>query len=214
VLWRGAVTQQNLPPWLTAMLESAWVTVVFSGGHAVFYLIPSSSCAGLLTWGVYTRPQQPDHLGIGELWETVERFLPPAWADVCRPSEIISVHPVTDLTADTYVAHPFVLIGDAATLARPHTGAGAVKAMLDAACLERSLIAGADWNEVLARYDAERRPEGNRLVDIGRRIGRAMVERTPEWASMTPADMLSWTAALLGGRDHYLYRARTQEMTG
>lgn len=212
-LWRGTVTEQKLPQRLTTILESVFVTVVFAGGHAVFYLIPAQSGQRLLTWAVYTRPRALTHAGIGEVWDTVERFLPPAWADTCRLSEVLCVHPVRDLTATTYIANPLLLAGDAATLARPHTASGAVKAILDAVRLERALRTSADLSEVLARYDADRRPQGNQLVEIGRRIGSAMVEQTPRWASMTPDDISSWTAAALGGYEHYLYRRSPQQLT-
>lgn len=208
-LWRGIVAEERLTGRLVDMLTSAVVTVVFPQGHAIFYLIPSSSGERLLTWGVYTRPRRPKHVGIREIWTTLARSLPPAWADACHRSGVLCVHPVQDATATSYVAGPFLLVGDAATLARPHTASGAVKAMLDAKSLERVLATGADRAESLATYDADRRPAGNQLVEIGRRLGDGMVERTPCWESMTAADMPGWTAAVLGDHNNYLFRPRS-----
>lgn len=116
------------------------------------------------------------------------------------------MHPVRDATTTSYAADPFLLVGDAATLTRPHTASGAAKALLDAKGLEHALRTGANRAEVLAIYDTERRPAGNELVAVGRRLGRAMVERTPCWTAMTSQDMPDWMAAALSGHDHYLYR--------
>jgi hypothetical protein len=58
---------------------------------------------------------------------------------------------------------------------------------------------------VLIAYDAERATAGNTLVDLGKRIGRAQVEHTPDWATMTPADFEAWTAATLSGESLYFY---------
>jgi 2-polyprenyl-6-methoxyphenol hydroxylase-like FAD-dependent oxidoreductase len=208
-LWRGVVIEDHLPARLVDILASAFVTLVFPGGHAIFYLIPSGSGNRLLTWAVYTRPRRPECAGIEEIWKTVARFLPPAWADACRRSGVLCVHPVLDVMATSYVAGPFLLAGDAATLARPHAASGAVKAMLDAMSLEHALTTGADRAEALAVYDAERRPAGNQLVEVGRRLGYGMVERTPCWTSMTADDMPGWTAAVLGGHSHYLYQSQS-----
>lgn len=205
-LWRGIVNEDHLPTWITDLLATAFVTVVFPGGHAIFYLIPSNSGGRQLFWALYQRPHQPGHADTDEVWETVARFLPPAWAEVCRRSGVRCVHSVRDATAISYVADPFLLVGDAATLPRPHTASGAAKAMLDAKSMEHALRTGANRAEVLAIYDAERRPAGNQLVETGRRLGKAMVERTPCWTSMTPQDMPGWMAAALRGHDHYLYR--------
>ncbi|MBB5867323.1 2-polyprenyl-6-methoxyphenol hydroxylase-like FAD-dependent oxidoreductase [Allocatelliglobosispora scoriae] len=202
-LWRGTIPQERLPRSLRPIVESSFVTGVFDGGHAVFYLIPSDTGGRRLMWAVYGCPPGADPAG--EPWATIERVLPPAWAEACRESETPVVHPVTDRAAATYAADRVLLIGDAATLARPHTASGAVKAMLDAACIERLLAAGTDLREVPVRYDAERRPAGNQLVEIGRRLGGAMVDRTPPWGSMTPEDLSDWTASVLRGDSHYLY---------
>ena len=46
---------------------------------------------------------------------------------------------------------------------------------------------------------------GNALVDMGRRIGRAQVEQTPPWATMTPAEFRQWVADTLSGERLYFY---------
>jgi 2-polyprenyl-6-methoxyphenol hydroxylase-like FAD-dependent oxidoreductase len=208
-LWRGILPEEKLPTWAADVLATAFVTVVFPGGHAIFYLVPSDSGGRQLFWAVYQHPRRPGHADVDEIWATVAGQLPPAWADVCRLAGVRCVHPVRDSTAASYATGAFLLAGDAATLARPHTASGATKALLDAKSMEHALRTGANRAEVLTTYDAQRRPAGNELVAVGRRLGQAMVERTPNWTSMTADDMPGWLTAALGGHDHYLYRSRS-----
>ena len=98
-----------------------------------------------------------------------------------------------------------MLIGDAGTVTRPHTGSGATKAMQDALTLERLGAEHGDWELVLAAYDADRTATGDSLVELGRRIGRDQVEQTPPWGEMTPDDFDAWTKGTLSGVQLYFY---------
>lgn len=90
-------------------------------------------------------------------------------------------------------------------MTRPHTASGAVKALQDALCLERSLRASSSAAEALHRYAEERSAEGARLVGLGRRLGRELVENTPDWPTMGPAEVDALSRAALNGADSYLY---------
>lgn len=109
------------------------------------------------------------------------------------------------MPAPCYVGPRTLLIGDAATVARPHTGAGALKALQDALALERIAAAGGSWEQILAAYDAERRPVGNRTVELGQRLGQAQVLRTPDWSLMTPDLFPRWIADTLESRSSWAY---------
>ncbi|MGC9536917.1 FAD-dependent monooxygenase [Streptomyces sp. UG1] len=89
--------------------------------------------------------------------------------------------PIYDFTASRYAVGRALLMGDAATVARPHTGAGAVKALQDATVLEPALTSTATRPQALAAYDADRAPYGRVMVDLERRLGRALVQQTPNW---------------------------------
>ena len=71
--------------------------------------------------------------------------------------------------------------------------------------LERLTHEYDDWDALLTAYDAERVEAGRSLVEMGRRIGRAQVEQTPDWAAMSPGDFEAWTAATLAGEQLYFY---------
>ena len=109
------------------------------------------------------------------------------------------------LVVDAYVRGPVMLIGDAGTVSRPHTGSGATKALQDALALERLGREHPDWSDLLPAYDAERTSAGRDLVELGRRIGRDQVEQTPPWGSMTPSDFDGWTRGTLAGESLYFY---------
>ncbi|AXG57985.1 hypothetical protein SLCG_6830 [Streptomyces lincolnensis] len=140
--------------------------------------------------------------------DVARRHFPARRAQVvesCADSAI-AVQPMLDPPLPRCAASGVVLAGDAGAPTRPHTASGAVKAIEDARCLERALRATPSPREALSRYDAERREEANRLTALGRRIGRAQVEETPDWQTTGPAGRAAWTRATLSGTAHYLYR--------
>ena len=123
--------------------------------------------------------------------------------------EDISIQPIYDGFVDSYVGQRTLLIGDAGTITRPHTASGATKALEDALALEALANNATDLSDLLARYDAERCGQARRVGEIGKRIGKAQVTDTPDWAAMTPASFTAWTAATLAGDDLYLYGETT-----
>ena len=209
VLWRGTYPHERMPDGAPEDLHRSSVFVVFPGGHGGFYLIPDrrpDRC--LLNWVIYTAP--PASLrragvrslppgtvddGLRSYFDRIARaHLPPYWVEALRRTRIgeMSVQPIYDVTVPRYVSGRLALAGDAAALTRPHTGAGASKALEDARALERALLGHDDLDAALAEYDERRRPVGNALVDLGRRLGRDRVEQTPAWDRMTTTDFLAW----------------------
>jgi 2-polyprenyl-6-methoxyphenol hydroxylase-like FAD-dependent oxidoreductase len=214
--WRGDLAADLLPGSAPEELGSALVTVGFDGGHAVFYLIPNLAGDGLrLNWGIYSRlPDRfddPTSLPPGSLGDElltaldqVLAALPPYWAEVAKTTgpEHLSLQPIYDIYAESYVRGRILLAGDAGTLARPHTGIGALKAVQDAHALELACRNHDSWPDALATYDQQRRTAGNGLVELGQRLGRSLVTQTPPWADMKPADYDEWVRATLAGRHH------------
>lgn len=218
-VWRGTFPEGRLAGSVAGELERGMVTVCFPAGHAVFYLIPDLTGGRRVNWAVYTAmpgqlhfpdaaPPRPGTLGgtvLGFLDRLLAEHFPPRWAEVVRgtgPEELL-VQPVYDTMVARYTAGPLLLAGDAGAVGRPHTAGGAAKALADALALERTCRAGRDtaggapggaagWPGALAGYGAQRRAAGNALVRLGRRIGRAQVERTPPWEAMTPHHFATW----------------------
>jgi 2-polyprenyl-6-methoxyphenol hydroxylase-like FAD-dependent oxidoreductase len=227
ILWRGNFPESQLKD--RAGMDSldaagSWLTVCFDGGHGVVYPIPgfedASKGARRVNWAVYAK--QPDGLDFTEptsippggveidlfrhFEELIERAFPPLYRPLFgSPRSGVSIQPIYDQLADSYVRDRIVLIGDAGTLSRPHTGSGATKAMQDARTLERLGQEHPDWESLLPAYDLDRTTTGDALVELGRRIGRDQVEQTPPWGQMAVADFEAWTAATLSGQQLYFY---------
>ncbi|MGW4234616.1 FAD-dependent monooxygenase [Streptomyces sp. NPDC004980] len=214
LVWRGTIPMSVLSeaPRQLELLRTAWITLGFAGGHGIFYLIPGAAGTDprdrLLAYAIYARPPAA---GRGDpapyVREIAEEHFPDEWADIVARGEHASLvcHPVADLHAPRAADPPFVLAGDAAGITRPHTASGAVKALQDALCLERALGSCASPAEALLRYGTERTAEGARLVELGRRLGAAQVERTPDWGAMGQAEVDAWFRAALAGTTSYLY---------
>ena len=80
--------------------------------------------------------------------------------------------PIFDLESSRLVFGRVVLAGDAAFVARPHVGAGATKAAIDAAILADCLRdSGGDLQRGLARFESAQLPFGRDLVALARRQG-------------------------------------------
>lgn len=228
--WRGAVpaerlTALDLPglpsdPWA----EEDMIYAVFPGGHVVVYRIPDGNGGHRANWVLYTAPpagldlalDTPTSLPPGTLTEDLHRhlthvadeLLPPYWGGLIRltPPQECFIQPMYDFTAPRYTAGRLLLVGDAATVARPHTGAGAVKALQDAAALEAALRAVAERPDALEAYGTERGAAGRAMVELGRRLGHTLVQRTPQWGTLDQAGLdAAWAAAdgsgAFGGRE-------------
>ncbi|WP_042421955.1 FAD-dependent monooxygenase [Streptacidiphilus anmyonensis] len=136
----------------------------------------------------------------------VERYFPGYWRDLVRgtPEEDRLLQPIHDAAAPRYAHGRLALLGDAAAIARPHTGSGALKALQDATVLGRALLEHDSLPAALAAYDAERAPVGRAILELGRSLGRAHVLRTPDWASMDQRSFEAWwhenSGAGVGGR--------------
>ncbi|MZD07492.1 monooxygenase [Streptomyces sp. SID5785] len=214
--WRGAFPVDRLSaPGRWPEDECAYV--VFPGGHLIVYRIPAHAGAGQhANWVLYATPppghapapDSPVSLPPGtapqplrdRLGYIAEELLPPYWGELVRltTAEELILQPLYDFTAERYTAPGMALTGDAATVARPHTGAGAVKALQDATALEAALTGAPDVAAALAAYDADRAPVGRTMVTLGRRLGRELVERTPDWPSMDRAALEAWWGAMDG----------------
>ncbi|MEV7235993.1 FAD-dependent monooxygenase [Streptomyces sp. NPDC051020] len=217
--WRGAFPVSRM----TASDQRLWdveecAYVVFPGGHVIIYRIPDATGGHRVNWVLYTAPppdlelslETPTSLPPGTLTDALHTHLariaaeslPPYWGDLIgltAPDELF-IQPLYDFTAPHYATGRLLLTGDAATVARPHTGAGAVKALQDATALESALRSTPHWAEALRTYDSERTPAGRAMVDLGRRLGQALVEATPEWGSMDPSALdVWWQRAAVGG---------------
>jgi len=130
-----------------------------------------------------------------------EQELPPAFNDVLNNIARPFFTPIYDFSSPRMVFGRVVLIGDAASSARPHMGFGVAKAGDDARVLADTLSADHDIERALARFDALRRPIAERIMLHGRKLGTHLGVnlRSPEDRAMwkTLQDyraMMDWIA--------------------
>lgn len=195
--------------------------VVFPGGHCMIYRIPDGVGGHRLNWVLYTAPPEsedlhpdlktPTSLPPGRLNSALTAHLralvadnfPPYWAArVLRtPAETTFIQPIYDLEVPQYTSGRMLLVGDAASVARPHIGGGSVKALQDATALEAAAVAGGSWKEIAETYDTNRGAVGASLVALARRMGSAQVENTPDWDAMGQLEFDAWWQAQNSGSD-------------
>ncbi|HXW46655.1 MAG TPA: FAD-dependent monooxygenase [Streptosporangiaceae bacterium] len=113
-----------------------------------------------------------------ELGQLARRYWPSPW-DRCigwgvSHGEVFGA-PVAEYLPSRLVRHRVALIGDAAHVASPMTGAGFENALLDVAALAASLsgASGAGVPAALGRYEQERLPLARQLVSSGMSWGRS-----------------------------------------
>lgn len=234
VLWRGNFEESRVAD--RAVIDRLdarqnWLSVCYDGGHAVIYMIPEAADAAQrdqrrINWAIYTKPphglvlDEPASIPEGAVTEAmyaqfdalIRNSFPPQIAALIRlsPREQVSIQPIYDELAVHFADARVLLVGDAAAVVRPHTASGATKALQDALAFERLSREHADLDALLAAYGAERLASCNSLVEVGRLIGRAQVEETPDWATMSPADFVRWNEATLAGQSLYLYPDATR----
>jgi len=103
--------------------------------------------------------------------DACERFAPQI-ADLVVRTELPFMHAIFDLESPRMTFGRVALLGDAAFVARPHVGAGVIKAALDACSLADAITATqGDLDAALARYEAERSRFGAAIVARARRLG-------------------------------------------
>lgn len=112
---------------------------------------------------------------IAEMRADAERRLPPQHAELVRLTEHPFLQGIFDLRSPEMVFGRAILLGDAAFIARPHTGYGVTKAAEDTVALVECLAAaGADIEGGLAAWGALRVAAGNEMVDRGRVLGQML----------------------------------------
>lgn len=122
-------------------------------------------------------------------------------------TEAVGSWPLYDMPAlSTWHRGRVCLVGDAAHATSPSVGQGASLAVEDAAVLARHLAGSPDPEAALASFVAARKRRAERVVEMGRRIGRQKVGAT---AGSLVRDLLLPVFLRMGARstrDLYAYR--------
>jgi 2-polyprenyl-6-methoxyphenol hydroxylase-like FAD-dependent oxidoreductase len=204
MLWRGLVSEADVPGGLGSLGGSLEVhaapgaqLVVYAvpgpdgrtdrGGRRVSYawydasrtrLLRETGCVvGETVTGTLRGDQIPAAL-IDELDRLARRYWPSPWGACIgwgvTHGEVFGT-PVGEYLPERLTRDRVVLVGDAAHVATPMTGAGFQNALLDVAALAGALgSAAADGVQAgLRQYESERLPGARRLVSSGMSWGRS-----------------------------------------
>ncbi|MEU9305480.1 monooxygenase [Streptomyces sp. NPDC048269] len=218
VCWRGNFDAARLAE-IDGGADSApdaVTTVCFPGGTCVIYRIPGPD-GPRVNWVLYAPPPQDGQLRFDDptsfppgaltpelarqLEALLDREFPPYWGralGLTDPADTF-VQPIYDLETARITAGRLLLLGDAASVVRPHNTSGAAKALQDATAVYGIWRRCDSFEELLRGYQDARGAAGRELVALARRLGRAQVERTPAWSAMHPRDMQSWWQGQLAG---------------
>jgi 2-polyprenyl-6-methoxyphenol hydroxylase-like FAD-dependent oxidoreductase len=138
---------------------------------------------------------------IGQMREFAEALLPPQFCDCLRHIAQPFFTPVYDFCSPNLVFGRVVLIGDAASTARPHIGFGVSKAGAEAQALAEALRDYDNIDKALAAYNRVRQPLSERIVQHARRLGTQLgvgikTEDDRRLAKLlqTPQGILDWVA--------------------
>jgi 2-polyprenyl-6-methoxyphenol hydroxylase-like FAD-dependent oxidoreductase len=131
-----------------------------------------------------------------------ERLLPPQFREIVRLIDEPILQPIYDLESPRLAFGRIAIIGDAAFVARPHVAAGVSKAADDAAALTQALDSGEDVDGALRRFEAERLPVGQKIIERARHLGaylqatQSAEERARSARHSIPEAVLAETALL------------------
>jgi 2-polyprenyl-6-methoxyphenol hydroxylase-like FAD-dependent oxidoreductase len=138
---------------------------------------------------------------IAAMRAAAERLLPPQFRAIVRLIDEPILQPIYDLDSPQLAFGRVAVVGDAAFVARPHVAAGVSKAADDAAALTQALD-GEDVEAALLRYQAERLPEGHKIIERARHLGaylqatQSAEERARSARHSIPEAVLAETAML------------------
>jgi 2-polyprenyl-6-methoxyphenol hydroxylase-like FAD-dependent oxidoreductase len=199
VAWRAVLDEAQVPPEIHREIFELYTFCLPQGEQLLGYPVPgrdNDTAVGRRGYNiVWYRPTDPAvladmctdagghcHTGaippplirqdvIARVKHEAKALLAPQIAEIFLRSEPF-FQPIFDLESPTLVFGRVVLTGDAAFVARPHVGAGATKAAIDAAVLADCLReSGDDLQCALARFESAQLPFGRDLVALARRQG-------------------------------------------
>ncbi len=115
---------------------------------------------------------RPDILD--EVRASATATLAPEFAEIVHKTSQLFFQPIFDLETEQMVSDRVALLGDAAYVARPHSGMGVTKAAYDAIELTRALSTQPSLQAALGAYQAERSRFGQAIVRQARNMGASL----------------------------------------
>jgi 2-polyprenyl-6-methoxyphenol hydroxylase-like FAD-dependent oxidoreductase len=198
VAWRGLVPETSLPRQAEILLDR-FAFFNDPGSHALGYLVPGvhgdtspgdrrynwvwyrdepNLAARLTDRSGHSRPYslgqgQVSDAAVAGLLRAASTYLPDPFSAAVHAEPQPFIQAIFDLYPSRLVNGRIVLIGDAASIARPHTAMGVAKAAADAMALTHALD-GCSLRPALVAYEKERLDAHRAVVAYGQRLGAAL----------------------------------------
>jgi 2-polyprenyl-6-methoxyphenol hydroxylase-like FAD-dependent oxidoreductase len=204
VAWRAVLDEQHVPPDVRRDIFELYTFCLPEGEQLLGYPVPgrdNDTQAGRRGYNiVWYRPTDAAalaalctdesgrlHAGgippplirkdvIARVKAEAQALLAPQMAAIFVRTEPF-FQPIFDLESPRLVFGRVALVGDAAFVARPHVGAGATKAAIDAASLADSIRDTEDLAAGLARFERMQLPFGREMVALARQQGAYLSAR-------------------------------------
>ncbi|MDO3521461.1 FAD binding domain-containing protein [Ralstonia pseudosolanacearum] len=208
--WRGLVPEEAMPPPAREMLHGDFGFANNRGSHILGYLVPGEHNDvrpghRLYNWVWYRvadtrllgeimtdREGRPrghsipegmlDARWVAHLRDDARALLPPAFREIVEATAQPFAQAIRDLASDHMVSGRVVILGDAASIPRPHTAASTSKAAANALALADALQAlPDDVPAALSRWEPEQIALGKALRRQGMEAGNYLLfQRPPE----------------------------------
>lgn len=200
IAWRGLVAENDMPALARQQLHGDFAFASNAGSHILGYLVPGANNdlrpghrfynwvwyrvvddvqrEAIMTGidGVARSYSVPEGLLAARwkahLYAEAQRLLPSGFRDIVQATKKPFAQAIRDLAVDKMVKGRVILLGDAASIPRPHTAASTSKAAANALTLGDALQAWPDdTDRALAEWEREQIRRGKYLRKRGMSIG-------------------------------------------
>jgi 2-polyprenyl-6-methoxyphenol hydroxylase-like FAD-dependent oxidoreductase len=207
VAWRGLVAEADLPQRAADMLRDRFTFHAGNGHSALAYLIPDeddSTAVGARRWNwvwyrKYSREKLDELLvdrnavarafslppgttksaDIAQLRDDARALLAPTFRTLADATDDPFMQPIVDLRSPKMVFGRAILLGDAASVPRPHTAGSTAKAAANARSLALALSStwqsGATIDTALKRWENQQLQRGRLMTDLGISLGNRVM---------------------------------------
>ncbi|MFM0397784.1 FAD binding domain-containing protein, partial [Paraburkholderia phytofirmans] len=208
VAWRGLIEERDLPLPAANMLRDRFSFQQGDGHSGLCYLIPGDNDSTVVgerrfNWVWYRKysreqldgllvdrhgvarafslpPGSTKHSDIVQLQEDARTWLGPTFRALVDATEDPFMQPIVDLRSPKMVFGRAVLLGDAASVPRPHTAGSTAKAAANAHSLALALSSirqsGATIDSALERWENQQLQRGKSMTDLGISLGHRLMK--------------------------------------
>ncbi len=132
------------------------------------------------------------------------RLFPAYFSDIVHKTEKPFIQSIFDMHSNVYASGKLCILGDAATTVRPNSASGVVHAMTNAVKLADYLSSSISMAEGLSSWNMDQVEYGYGLVELSRKVGKALQDPTTSWKSMDSNSMEIWWDSVMGDQNWYV----------